>query len=126
MFSAMRPAAPRNGCSSPEGGGSGAAGAAGLTWAGTGVLWTLSGGVPRSLGIVGEANAQAASGLTFLQISDSHVGFHQPANPNALGTSRIVEVDTAGLTIVITCERSMRNSTSRTAERYSSSLRWSV
>ena len=57
-----------------------------MTWAGTGVLWTLSGGVPRSLGIVGEAKAQAPSGLTFLQISDSHVGFHQPANPNALGT----------------------------------------
>jgi 3',5'-cyclic AMP phosphodiesterase CpdA len=57
-----------------------------MTWAGTGVLWTLSGGVPRSLGIVGEAKAQAAPGLTFLQISDSHVGFHQPANPNALGT----------------------------------------
>jgi 3',5'-cyclic AMP phosphodiesterase CpdA len=57
-----------------------------MTWAGTGVLWTLSGGVPRSLGIVGEAKAQAAAGLTFLQISDSHVGFHQPANPNALGT----------------------------------------
>jgi 3',5'-cyclic AMP phosphodiesterase CpdA len=57
-----------------------------MTWAGTGVLWTLAGGVPRSLGLVGEAKAQAASGLTFLQISDSHVGFHQPANPNALGT----------------------------------------
>src|SRR5437879_12543075 len=57
-----------------------------MTWAGTGVLWTLAGGVPRSLGLVGEANAQAATGLTFLQISDSHVGFHQPANPNALGT----------------------------------------
>jgi 3',5'-cyclic AMP phosphodiesterase CpdA len=26
------------------------------------------------------------SGLTFLQISDSHVGFDKPANPNALGT----------------------------------------
>jgi 3',5'-cyclic AMP phosphodiesterase CpdA len=57
-----------------------------MTWAGTGVLWTVAGGVPRSLGLVGEANAQAASGLTFLQISDSHVGFDKPANPNALGT----------------------------------------
>jgi 3',5'-cyclic AMP phosphodiesterase CpdA len=56
-----------------------------MTWAGTGVLWTVTGGVPRSLGLVGEANAQAA-GLTFLQISDSHVGFDKPANPNALGT----------------------------------------
>jgi len=57
-----------------------------MTWAGTGVLWTVAGGVPRSLGLVGEANAQGAGALTFLQISDSHVGFDKPANPNALGT----------------------------------------
>jgi 3',5'-cyclic AMP phosphodiesterase CpdA len=57
-----------------------------MTWAGTGVLWTLAGGTPRSLGIVGESMAAEASGLTFLQISDSHVGFDKAANPNALGT----------------------------------------
>jgi 3',5'-cyclic AMP phosphodiesterase CpdA len=57
-----------------------------MTWVGTGVLWTISGGVPRSLGLIGEAQANEAAGLTFLQISDSHVGFDKPANPNALGT----------------------------------------
>ena len=57
-----------------------------MTWAGTGVLWTISGGVPHSLGLVGSADAAEPSGLTFLQISDSHVGFDKPANPNALGT----------------------------------------
>jgi calcineurin-like phosphoesterase family protein len=57
-----------------------------MTWFGTGVLWTVSGGVPHSLGIMGEAAAAEARGLTFLQISDSHVGFHLPPNPNALGT----------------------------------------
>ena len=57
-----------------------------MTWAGAGVLWTISGGVPRSLGIIGEAQAQAPGGLTFLQISDSHIGFDKPANPNASGT----------------------------------------
>src|ERR1700719_1591050 len=57
-----------------------------MTWVGTGVLWTIAGGVPHSLGIMGEAQAQEAKGLTFLQISDSHVGFDKPANPNALGT----------------------------------------
>jgi 3',5'-cyclic AMP phosphodiesterase CpdA len=57
-----------------------------MTWAGTGVLWTVTGGVPRSLGLVGEAQAQGVGALTFLQISDSHVGFDKPANPNALGT----------------------------------------
>src|SRR6201981_3575350 len=56
-----------------------------MTWAGTGVLWTVAGGGPTSLGIMGEAAAQT-SGMTFLQISDSHVGFDKPANPNALGT----------------------------------------
>jgi hypothetical protein len=58
-----------------------------MIWAGTGVLWTVAGGVPRSsmLGI-SEANAQAANGFSFLQISDSHIGFKQAANPNPLGT----------------------------------------
>jgi len=57
-----------------------------MTWAGTGVLWTVAGGVPRSLGIVNEAMAAGAGGLTFLQISDSHMGFDKPANPNTKGT----------------------------------------
>jgi len=46
-----------------------------MTWVGTGVLWTVSGGVPHSLGIMGEAAAAEIRGLTFLQISDSHIGF---------------------------------------------------
>ncbi len=57
-----------------------------MTWAGTGVLWTISGGVPRSLGIIDEALAQDAGSLTFLQISDSHMGFDRPANPNVSST----------------------------------------
>src|SRR5207247_10819090 len=57
-----------------------------MTLAGTGVLWTISGGVPRSMGLVGSAQAAEPAGMTFLQISDSHVGFDKPANPNALGT----------------------------------------
>jgi 3',5'-cyclic AMP phosphodiesterase CpdA len=57
-----------------------------MAWAGTGVLWSISGGIPRSLGIIDQAVAAEARGLTFLQISDSHVGFDRPANPNVLGT----------------------------------------
>ena len=57
-----------------------------MTWAGTGVLWTVAGGVPRSLGIVGDAVAAPASKVTFMQISDSHIGFDKPANPNTIGT----------------------------------------
>jgi 3',5'-cyclic AMP phosphodiesterase CpdA len=59
-----------------------------MIWAGTGVLWTIAGGVPKSMSLLGDAQAAetSASALTFLQISDSHVGFDKPANPNALGT----------------------------------------
>ena len=59
-----------------------------MTWAGTGVVWTLSGGVPRTLGLVGGAAAAEApqGALTFVQISDSHIGFHLPPNPDPSAT----------------------------------------
>ncbi len=60
-----------------------------MVWAGTGVLWTISGGVPHSVGLIGEAAAaEPATGFTFLQMSDSHIGFDKAANPDALGTLR--------------------------------------
>jgi len=57
-----------------------------MTWAGTGVLWTVAGGVPASLGIIDEAIGAEQKGFTFLQISDSHIGFNKEENPNAPGT----------------------------------------
>ena len=57
-----------------------------MVWAGSGLLWTLSGGVPQS-SLIGEAQA-APNDFSFLQISDSHVGFDKPANPDALATLR--------------------------------------
>ncbi len=57
-----------------------------MTWAGTGVLWTIAGGVPAAVGLIDEAMAQEVKGFTFLQISDSHMGFDKAANPNAKGT----------------------------------------
>ena len=41
---------------------------------------------PARWALVGSAQAAEPAGLTFLQISDSHVGFDKPANPNAIGT----------------------------------------
>src|ERR1700690_2401481 len=58
-----------------------------MLWAGSGVLWTVAGGVPTSLSLLGHAEAATpASSFTFLQIAGSHVGFDKAANPNALGT----------------------------------------
>ena len=61
-----------------------------MTWAGSGLLWALSGGIPRTSGLIDSALAAPASqgSFSFLQISDSHVGFNKPANPDALGTLR--------------------------------------
>jgi 3',5'-cyclic AMP phosphodiesterase CpdA len=59
-----------------------------MVWAGTGVLWTVSGGVPHSVGLIGDALAAEPTGFTFLQMSDSHIGFDKPANPDALATLR--------------------------------------
>jgi 3',5'-cyclic-AMP phosphodiesterase len=59
-----------------------------MAWAGTGVVWGISGGVPKTLGLLGEADAAelAKTSLTFVQISDSHIGFHLPPNPNPAAT----------------------------------------
>ncbi|MBV8093904.1 MAG: metallophosphoesterase [Acetobacteraceae bacterium] len=60
-----------------------------MTWAGTGVLWTISGGVPRSAPLGGSAEAAAPKGeLSFIQISDSHIGFKNAPNMDTPGTLR--------------------------------------
>jgi predicted phosphodiesterase len=57
-----------------------------MAWAGTGVLWTISGGVLSSQAF-GKNTASAAKGeLNFVQISDSHIGFNKPANPDVSAT----------------------------------------
>jgi 3',5'-cyclic AMP phosphodiesterase CpdA len=59
-----------------------------MVWAGTGVLWTMSGGIPVARGLLGEAKAATETGFSFLQMSDSHIGFNKAANPDALATLR--------------------------------------
>jgi hypothetical protein len=57
-----------------------------MAWAGTGVLFTLSGcgTTTHKLGTAGAANAKGT--FSFVQISDSHVGFAKPANKDVIGT----------------------------------------
>jgi hypothetical protein len=61
-----------------------------MTWAGTGLLWSVSGGVPGSalLSAAGAAERPAGGGLSFVQISDSHIGFDRAANPDPGATLR--------------------------------------
>ncbi len=59
-------------------------------WAGTGALYLMSGGVASSVSLDAALAATPRHGkvkpFTFLQISDSHIGFDKPANPNARAT----------------------------------------
>ena len=53
-----------------------------VSWTGAGIAWTLSASGLMTAG----AEARAATGLTFVQISDSHIGFTRPENPDVTGT----------------------------------------
>jgi 3',5'-cyclic-AMP phosphodiesterase len=65
-----------------------------MGWAGTGALYTLAGGVLSSVSLDMALAAPRkhihtkARPFSFLQISDSHVGFDKPANPDARATYR--------------------------------------
>lgn len=70
-----------------------------MAWAGTGVLWVMSGGVLHSRPIsrlvnatgdgAGSGSDELKGGLHFVQISDSHIGFAKEANPDVIGTLQI-------------------------------------
>jgi plastocyanin len=57
-----------------------------MSWAGAGMLWSVSGGVPHS-SLLG-APAAAKGELFFVQISDSHIGFNKAANADVTETMR--------------------------------------
>ena len=46
-----------------------------MAWAGTGLVWTAGGGVLSSRAFGQGAGRAAAGGFSFVQISDSHIGF---------------------------------------------------
>src|ERR1700722_1205668 len=60
-----------------------------MAWAGTGVVWSIHGGLLTSTVLGDEANSRGAiatAELNFVQISDSHIGFNKPANTDVVGT----------------------------------------
>lgn len=67
-----------------------------MAWAGTGVLWMMSGGILKSYGMsqmIDKTTGSLKKGIimpqsdfSFVQISDSHIGFNKPANADVVGT----------------------------------------
>jgi 3',5'-cyclic AMP phosphodiesterase CpdA len=56
-----------------------------MAWAGTGLVWSLRGGIPSSQ-VFGQDAADAPGDFSFVQISDSHIGFARDPNKDVTGT----------------------------------------
>src|SRR6516225_6403907 len=59
-----------------------------MAWAGTGALCVMQGGVLKSFSLsrISKLGPKADGELSFVQISDSHMGFNKAANPDVVGT----------------------------------------
>lgn len=57
-----------------------------MAWVGTGLVWSIAGGIP-SARVFGQAPA-AKPTFSFVQISDSHLGFSRDPNKDVAGTLR--------------------------------------
>ncbi|MBU6417258.1 MAG: metallophosphoesterase, partial [Xanthomonadaceae bacterium] len=56
-----------------------------MAWAGAGTLWLMKGGIAHA-GMLAKDAAAADATFSFVQISDSHIGFNKDANPDVVGT----------------------------------------
>ena len=59
-----------------------------MAWAGTGALYVAEAGVLKSSALGAQMGSTKKHGnrLSFVQISDSHMGFNKPANPDVVAT----------------------------------------
>ena len=66
-----------------------------MAWVGTGIVWTMAGGIPKSTVFAAEGtpadptDAKPAGDFSFVQISDSHIGFNKAANQDVAGTLKL-------------------------------------
>ena len=62
-----------------------------MSWGAAGILWTVSGGIPRARALdaaPGREELAAANDFMFVQVSDSHIGFSKDPNPTPDATLR--------------------------------------
>src|SRR5690242_2629146 len=62
-----------------------------MAWAGAGALCVLQGGVLKSYALDDPSmmHKAAKNDLSFVQISDSHMGFNKAANPDVVATMKV-------------------------------------
>jgi len=57
-----------------------------MAWAGTGMVWAMSGGILRSRSFGAEAAGGDSGDFAFVQVSDSHIGFNKGVYTDVVGT----------------------------------------
>ncbi len=60
-------------------------------WAGTGVVWAMSGGVPTAYALDHFLKSGKVEPILFTQISDTHIGFNKQANPDPIATLKLAK-----------------------------------
>jgi hypothetical protein len=74
-----------------------------MAWAGTGALFAFNGGIGSSMGLDAALAAPVKPGatqpFTFVQLSDSHIGFNKPPNADARATFREAIAKVRGLPV---------------------------
>src|SRR6266849_8465044 len=57
-----------------------------MAWVGTGLAWSVSGGLLSSRALGQDPSQASKADFTFVQITDSHIGFKKPPNQDVIGT----------------------------------------
>jgi 3',5'-cyclic-AMP phosphodiesterase len=60
-----------------------------MAWAGTGAVCVMQGGVLKSFALSEYDKKKMKGELSFVQLSDSHMGFNKPANPDVTATLQV-------------------------------------
>jgi len=59
-----------------------------MAWAGSGTLWLMKGGVLQARMLDRDAVTDPDASFSFVQVSDSHIGFHKAPNMDVVGSLR--------------------------------------
>ncbi|HEY3918481.1 MAG TPA: metallophosphoesterase [Stellaceae bacterium] len=59
-----------------------------MSWGSAGILWTVAGGVPQARALGAREAVAEAGAFSFVQISDTHIGFGKDPNPTPDATLR--------------------------------------
>jgi 3',5'-cyclic-AMP phosphodiesterase len=57
-----------------------------MAWAGAGMVWAMKGGILTARAFGADAAAAGGEDFTFVQVSDSHIGFHKGVYTDVVGT----------------------------------------